>query len=143
MKIILPILCGVLFIGCSHPMLQVRSEYFSRKELAASQVDAPDPRKESDNFGQRLCINWNVPNEVFNAAPVDLVLKVRLKNGEEKDTKIRLTKPNGATFYPIFGNDYFKKGGLATYWAGLQTQGKFIVKSRHKLWVKKIVTDQK
>lgn len=134
----LSVVALVLCTGCSKADLSVRSEYYNREHLASSVMDTPDPRKESSAFGQRLIINWSVPNEIFKQGPLELVLKVRLQDGEEKDTKILLKKSFGQTFYPIFGNDFTKKGGLQSYYAELLSNGKKLAKSRHKLWVEKI-----
>ena len=130
----------LLFCSCRKADLSVRSEYYSRDHLASVQVDTPDPKKESTAFGQRLCINWSVAEETFQEAPLELVLNVRLKNGEEKTTKIKLTRRQGQTFYPIFGNDYAKKGGLQSYRVELKSNGKTLTRSRHKLWVEKVTT---
>lgn len=127
-----------LTVGCTGSKLDVRSEYYSRKNLASVVVDTPDPRKESSDFGQRLVLNWSVPEKTFREGDVELILCVRLKNGEEKTTRIALTKSHGKTFYPIFGKDYTKKGGLQSYFAKLQSQGKVLAKSKHKLWVEKL-----
>ena len=124
--------------SCSSANLYVRSEYYSRQNLASYAVDTPDPRKDSSDFGQRLVIGWSMTESVFQSAPSELVLRVKLKNGEEKVSKIVLTKRQGRTFYPIFGNDYTKKGGLQSYLVQLESGGKVLTSSKHKLWVQKI-----
>lgn len=124
--------------GCSSADLTVRSEYYSREHLASVRVDTPDPRKESNTFGQRLIIGWKVSESTFEKAPLELLLYVRLKNGDEKSSKVILNKREGQTFYPIFGNDYQKKGGLQSYKVELRSGGKVLTRSRHKLWVDKI-----
>ena len=129
-----------LFVSCRSADLSVRSEYYSREHLASVKMDTPDPKKESSAFGQRLIINWTVSESTFKEAPLELLLLVKLKNGEEKTTKIKLTRRQGQTFYPIFGNDYAKKGGLQSYRVELQSGGKTLTRSRHKLWVEKINT---
>src|SRR5438067_995249 len=115
MKNIALFLVALLFTGCARPHLSVRSEHYSRQQLASYAIDTPDPRKDSNDFGQRLFINWSVPEKTFKEGPLELILQVRLKNGEEKSNKILLKKREGQTFYPIFGNDYMKKGGMQSY----------------------------
>jgi len=135
------LLAATLFLtSCSGADLSVRSEYYSREHLASVRVDTPDPRKDTNSFGQRLIINWKVSEETFQKAPLELVLHVMLKNGEEKTSKVLLSKREGQTFYTIFGNDYQKKGGLQSYKAELQSGGKVLTRSKHKLWVDKIQT---
>lgn len=129
-----------LCTSCSNAHLSCRSEYFSRKNLASTIIDTPDPRKSSDEFGQRLVIRWKVTEKKFSEGHLVLVLTVRLKNGEEKKSKITLKTRTGHTFYSIFGNDFAKKGGLQSYKAVLMSNGKALATSRHKLWVEKIKT---
>jgi len=136
---LLPLL-SFFFASCSTAHLYVRSENYSRQDLASYAMDTPDPRKTSPDFGQRLVINWQVAESTFQKGPLELVLSVKLKNGEEKTSKTVLTKRQGRTFYPIFGNDYVKKGGLQSYFVELRSCGKTLTSSQHKLWVKKINT---
>ena len=126
------------FTSCSSTKLDVRSEYYSKQDLASYILDTPDPRKNSTDFGQRLNIDWGMNQETFEKANPELVLYVRLKNGEEKVSQIMLTRRQGHTFYPIFGNDYTKKGGLQSYLVQLKSDGKVLASSQHKLWVEKI-----
>lgn len=141
MKYIAPFVllsCLTLTASCRTTDLTVRSEYYNKEHLASYTMDTPDPRKNSSSFGQRLIINWSVPESTYQKGPLELVLRVRLKNGEEKNVKILLTKRAGQTFFPIFGNDFTKKGGLQSYFVELQSAGKTIDKNRHKLWVEMI-----
>lgn len=136
---LLPFL-SLFCVSCSTAHLHVRSEHYSRQDLASYAMDTPDPRKTSADFGQRLVIHWQVTENTFQKGPLELVLSVKLKNGEEKKSKTVLTKREGRTFYPIFGNDYVKKGGLQSYLVELKSCGKTLTSSQHKLWVKKINT---
>lgn len=124
--------------SCTKADLSVRSEYYNRQQLASFHVDTPDPKKMGDAFGQRLIIGWSVPEKTFQEAPLELELRVRLKNGEEKSSKIVLKKREGHTFYPIFGKDFTKKGGLQSYLVRLCSNEKILARSRHKLWVERI-----
>jgi hypothetical protein len=139
--ILLAIAC-LLCASCTKPTLHVRSEYYGRRDLASCALGTPDPKKASAGFGQRLIINWGVPYETFRTTACIIKLQVRLNNGEEKTTMIPLTKARGMTFYPIFGADYTEKGGLQSYYAELESSGKTIAKSRHKLWVARIKHNQ-
>jgi hypothetical protein len=125
-------------LSCSRPSLHVRSEYFSKRDLASFAIDTPDPLKDTNFFGQRLSISWQVPSTLLKEGKVEIHLIVRLANGEEKTSLIPIEKSFGFTFFPIVGDDYTKKGGLQSYFATLQVNGKIIAKSRHKFWVEKI-----
>ena len=124
--------------SCQKSTLDVKSEYFSRNSLASSVVDTPDPRKSGDAFGQRLVISWNVTQQEFDSAPINLIVNIKLKNGEIVTTKIDLSKREGSTFYPIFGKDFTKKGGLQSYFVELKSNNKTISVCKHKLWVDKL-----
>ena len=124
--------------SCKKSTLEVKSEYFSRSSLASSVVDTPDPRKTGDAFGQRLVISWNVTQKEFDSSPISLVVHIKLKNGEIVTTKIDLSKREGSTFYPIFGKDFTKKGGLQSYLVELKSNKKTISICKHKLWVDKL-----
>jgi hypothetical protein len=129
--------------SCSKADLYVRSEYFSRDQLASCIIDTPDERKTNPEFGQRLIINWSMTENTFKTGPKELVLRVKLKNGEEKKSTLPLAGRQGRTFYPIFGNDYFKKGGLQSYRVELKSGSEVLAKSQHKLWVENVKTKQK
>jgi hypothetical protein len=140
MKLFALILAVVVSSSCNRTKLSVRSEYYSRQNLASYIIDTPDPRKEGSDFGQRLIINWAVPENIFQQTKVTLVLQVRLKNGDDKLTRIVLRNRTGRTFYPIFGKDYTKKGGLQSYLVRLEANGETLARSRHKLWVERVKT---
>ena len=139
MNVFASLLLTFFLVSCSRAQLKVDCEYYDKQRLASSIVDSPDPRKNGSDYGQRLILNWHVTDSAFAEGPLELVLRVRLKDGEEKTSKILLKKRQGRTFYPIFGNDYTKRGGLQSYLAELKLNGKVIATSRHKLWVEKII----
>jgi len=140
-SILLTIAC-TLFVSCATTALHVRSEYYGRNNLASCEVDTPDPKKTSDQFGQRLIISWQVPYETFRQTPCAIILQVRLNNGEETIHTIPLKTASGTMFYPIFGADYTQKGGLQSYFASLESAGKSIAISHHKLWAVKLTHNQ-
>ena len=127
-----------LFCSCSKADLYVRSEYYSREQLASCIIDTPDARKTNPYYGQRLIINWSMTESTFTSGPKELILRVKLKNGEEKKSTLTLLERQGRTFYPIFGADFFKKGGLQSYLIELKEGKEVLAKSKHKLWVEKI-----
>jgi hypothetical protein len=128
--------------ACNKPTLSVRSEYYGRNHLASVHVDTPDARKESHAFGQRLMISWSVSESTFEEGSLELIVQVALKNGEIKTSKVVLTQRQGQTFYPVFGKDYTKKGGIESYRVELQSKGQIVAKSQHKLWVERIKITQ-
>jgi hypothetical protein len=141
MRIILLIL--LICSGCKKAPLTVQTEYWGRHDLASYVIDTPDPKKNSQEFGQRLRIEWSIPKEQFVKAPYTLDLTVRLKNGQEYKESNPLEHASGEFIYPIFGVDFYQKGGLLSYEVLIQSEGKVIAERHHKFWVEKItVTDE-
>ncbi|MBS0655917.1 MAG: hypothetical protein JSR46_09080 [Verrucomicrobia bacterium] len=133
---ILPLL---LLVSCStKPNLEVESLYWSRRDLASSVVNTPDPEKQSLMFGQRVVISWSVSKKDFNSGPLALFIRIKLKNNEEIDQRVPLDKPSGIFYVPIYGNDFTKKGGLQSYSVQLLSGDKLLATRKHKLWVEPI-----
>src|SRR5206468_3131386 len=109
--------------------------YWSRQDLASSYVHTPDPKKNSQEFGQRIRMYWNVSLATFEKGELALQVHVRLKNGEEYNNKFILTEAHGSMLYPILGKDYHDKGGLLSYHITLESEGHKIAERRHKFWV--------
>jgi hypothetical protein len=141
MKYFLPLL--IFLASCStKPHLEVESLYWSRRDLASSVVNTPDPEKQSRMFGQRVVISWSVSKKDFNSGPLELFIRVKLKDNEEIDQRIPLDNPSGTYYIPIYGDDFIKKGGLQSYSVQLLSGGKPIASRKHKLWVEPITISQ-
>jgi hypothetical protein len=138
MKKTIFLILAVLSTACARPSLDVRTDYFTKKQLASTQLDTPDPRKTSNDFGQRILISWHVPAATMKEGPCSLTLHVRYKNGEEYKEAWPITSSMGKKIFHIYGDDYSKKGGLLCYSATINSNGKAITKSNHKLWVEKV-----
>ena len=134
--ILLPVICGL--VGCTTSSLDVTSQYWSRRDLASTIIDTPDPRKNDSNFGQRLLISWSVSKKIFNEGVLELHIKIKLKNGELISEVIPLQKASGCYPFPIYGDNFTKKGGLASYFVELQSNGHTIETYQNKLWVEPI-----
>lgn len=134
------LLCALLFISsCSSSHLSVRSDFFNKSDLASVKINTPDPDKTAPIFGERIYVDWYTPYSVFKEAPLALHLRIKLKNGEEKDTVVPLESSFGSYMYSICGEDFNEKGGLLSYYIFLTSGEKVIASSRHKLWVDTIV----
>lgn len=135
--IIIPIMTTLA--SCSSvPHLEVASQYWSRRDLASTVINTPDPEKNSQLFGQRLNISWYVPKKNFQSGSADLFLRVKLKNNEEINQTIPLKSSSGTYQFPIYGDDFTKKGGLLSYSVELRSGGKTLKTENHKLWVEPI-----
>lgn len=129
---------AIALTACTKPGLTIRSEYFTKKNLASVHVDTPDPRKMSMDFGQRIILSWYLPKETFNAGQTTLTVRIRLQNGEEKTEAFPLTATHGTKIINVFGEDFTVKGGIQSYFASIDVNGKSVASSRHKLWSEKI-----
>lgn len=128
----------VVATSCAHTSLDVRSEYVTHERLASVHRDTPDPRKESNEFGQQITMTWYIAKSSFAAGIPQLTLHLRYGNGEEKTETWPLPSQSGKRIFSIFGEDYVKKGGLGSYLATITVNGKAIAESHHKLWVRKL-----
>jgi len=116
----------------------VQSDYFSKKNLASTAVDTPDPHKDIAYFGQRILIDWYIPLSTFNKNPCTLHIDYRLRNAEEENQVLEITKPIGSYTFLIKDEDYSKKGGLLSYLITIQQEKNIVAESRHKFWMNKI-----
>lgn len=142
MKYLILSIIAVSLTACSTKPLDVTTEYWSRKDLASSIMDTPDPNKDKPIFGQRILISWSVSKKTFDEGLLELLIKVKLKNGQQTDQKIALEKSSGTYIFPIYGDDFTKKEGLQSYLIELQSNGQTIGTKRHKLWVNPITFSQ-
>lgn len=129
---------SLVLTACAHKPLSVQTEYFRPKDLASYIIDTPDPDKEADIFGQRICISWNIPQARFSKNKAQLSIAVRLKNGDEKAQTIALETRSGSMLYPVVGPDFFVKGGILSYLIRLESEGELIAESKHRFWVEKV-----
>ena len=136
---ILPLLIFSLVSCSTSPHLEVTNQYWSRKDLASFIVNTPDPSKNDPIFGQRLIMSWSVSKKTFDSGPLELLIKVKLKNNEQIDQIIPLKETSGSYYFPIYGDDFTKKGGLLSYFVELKSNGETIGVCRHKLWVEPII----
>jgi hypothetical protein len=129
----------LLFASCTKPSLTVRSQTFDRTYLASYILDTPDPRKDNPQFGERLSISWFVPEKEYEKGHLELVVRIRFKKGNEQMKKIPLEEPYGHLLYPILGKEYTEHGGVLSYLITLESSGKILTQSKHKMWVDKII----
>lgn len=134
------LVCISLFFlcSCSSTSLTVRSQNFDRTQLASYIIDTPDPQKNNPPFGERLIISWSASMKDYTKDHLDLVLRIRFRKGKELEKTIHLTQRNGSLIYPILGKEYIENGGVMSYLITLESDGKVIGQSKHKMWVDKI-----
>ena len=140
--IVLAVLSCLLLCSCGRQQLYVRSEYFTKKDLASVVIDTPDPRKDMPYFGQRIAVEWNLPATVIRNNDCELKIYYRLLDGTERTKELKLEQRLGKYELLITGDDYTVSGGLLSYLVTITQNGHIIAESRHKFWVNPIIISE-
>jgi hypothetical protein len=138
MRLIFTLFLLLAATSCKSPTLSVETGFFSRKDLASSVVDTPDPNKQKPIFGQRLYINWHLTPQEFAQKPVELKIQVRLKKDQLLEETVPITTASGSYIFPIVGDNFTKNRGLLSYQIKIIGNGHELAASRHKFWVDQI-----
>ena len=103
--------------------------------LASSHVKTPDPRQDNPPIGQKLIVDWRVPNEIFKKKP-EVVLHLILWDYTTRTVRIPIKRRMDYATYKLFNEDYEKTGGILTYKAEIVTaDGQVFREWKHQLWV--------
>lgn len=114
--------------------LSAFSEYVTREQLASYMVGTPDPALNSPTVGQKLYINWSLPEE-FKCSQLTLKVYMRFKDRTEDVQIIPLSETSGIYVYALLNEDYFEHKGFLTYKIELLADGELIKEWRHQMWV--------
>ena len=121
----------VSLTSCSTHRLTVQTQYLARENLASYFMGLPDPHLDNPVIGQRLLIEWCLPVDLLKGKEVELSMKIRLKNLEERTIHYSIP-PKGGSFnrgyYLLYlvGNDYCETGGISTYNVEILSDGIFV-----------------
>ncbi|MDP1880660.1 MAG: hypothetical protein Q8K60_06950 [Parachlamydiaceae bacterium] len=143
MKLMFRVIFFFLCIGltsCCVNRLSVQTQYMTHEDLASYYVGTPDPRLDLPLIGQRLLIQWCLRNEEIEGSLVELRIKIRLRNHEEKKLKIAISCKSGKYnrgYYLIKLSDeeYCETGGIVTYIVEILQDDIVIETWKHPLWV--------
>ena len=125
----------LLFSGCKQYYLSLCQEWVDVRYLASSHVKTPDPRQDNPPIGQKLIVDWRVPNEIFKKKP-EVVLHLILWDYTTRTVRIPIKRRMDYATYKLFNEDYEKTGGILTYKAEIVTaDGQVFREWKHQLWV--------
>lgn len=120
--------------SCTPHKLAVQTRYFSREDLASFYVGTPDPLQNDPPVGQSLLFFFKLGNDFYSYQNISIRYKIRLADRTEVEDAFTLREPKGYFTYSLFGDDYFKSGGITTYKAELIGDGEIIEEWRQHLW---------
>lgn len=135
-----------LFTACNLHRLSVQTQYLSSNNLASYYVETPDPQLQNPPTGQRLFIQWCLPNRELQGKHPQLFIRVRLKNNQEDIITTPILIKNGKFsqgyyVYERLGSDYYETGGILTYIIQIVSEEEVIELWQHPLWVNLIEFD--
>lgn len=133
---------GLLFQACQPPLLQVQTEFFSKKNLASQRVGTPDPIKDLCLTGQRLVINWNFPKNWSPDLEPILHLNMRFKKQQEETNYFLIHKRKGYCFYELTQQAYQEKGEIISYQVKIMDGNDLLCDWRHPLWSQLITLEE-
>ncbi|HRD55431.1 MAG TPA: hypothetical protein PLC42_03435 [Parachlamydiaceae bacterium] len=120
--------------SCTPHKIAVQTRYFSREDLASFYVGTQDPLQNDPPVGQQLLIFWKAGKDFYRYKNMAVRYKIRLANRKEIEDAFIIREPKGYFTYSLFGDDYFKSGGIATYKAELIGDGEIIEEWCQHLW---------
>lgn len=125
----------LLLTGCQAPHLNIQTQYISREDLASSYTDTPDAEWHSPTIGQRLLIEWALPDDYSAYENLTLLLKVRFKNRQEEESRFTINNQRGTYLYYVVNEKFCQTGGIITYKAEI-SNGECVLDSWvHPLWM--------
>lgn len=132
----------LLLTACSPtPPLSVFTEYLSVEALPSYRIGTPDPRLYCPEYGEKLHISWNIPEEC-SAEMLHLNLFLRFGNGEDQMLDFSLAAHKGTLIVPLLNDEYWKKEGIFTFKIELFLNEKLYSEWRHQLWADRIIFNQ-
>ena len=142
MRIYIVALSLFLLSGCRQYYLSLCQEWVDVRYLASSHVGTPDPRQAHPPIGQKLIINWRVPDEIFKKKP-EVILHLILWDYTTRTIQIPITRKMDYSTYKLFNEEYEKSGGILTYKAEIVTEdGQIFREWKHQLFVNLITVNQ-
>ena len=98
-------------------------------------MGTPDPRQTHPPLGQKLILDWSLPQEVLDEQP-KIVLHLLFWDHTQKQITYPVTYRTGYEVYSLLNEEYEKNHGLLTYRAEIIIQeGKVYRDWKHQLWV--------
>ncbi len=131
----------LLFFGCDKYYVSVKQLSVGPTYLASTHVGTPDPRQANPPEGQKLFIDWAIPEDVLEKSP-RLVMYLLYKDHSQKELIYPIEHQRGYKVYSLLNNEFRETKGLLTYRAEIVTEGGEIYKDwKHQLWVNLITLE--
>ncbi len=138
------ILFGVWFLsaGCEKYYISVSQDKIDASYLASSHVKTPDPRQKTPPQGERLVIEWKVP-ETLLEENLTLCLKVIYKDYSEEIFVYPVLHRMDYIVYTLVGEAFKSKKGILTYKVDIvKENGEVFKEWKHQLFTNLIILDQ-
>jgi hypothetical protein len=125
--------------GCDKYYISICQSKIDEEYLASFHVNTPDPRTKNPPLGDRLIIEWQMPEELMAKAP-SLYLHVIYKDYTEEEFAYPMPYRLDYVTYDLLGEEYLAKKGILTYEAEIKTSSGEVFRTwKHQLWTKLIV----
>lgn len=132
MKKLIPFL--LLLCSCSSKYLTAEKEYVDCSTLASTFVKSPDPAQTNPPKGERIWINWNIP-ELYQKEKLTLIVKMIFCDYTQEIKTIPIEHLVGCCSIPILNQKYVETGGLLTYKAEIVTSNDTLISQwKHQMW---------
>ena len=133
----------LLFVctSCQKYYVNVQKQHVGRGSLASTFVQSPDPLQKDPPKGERLVINWRIPEPALGP-DVHLELTMIMKDYTQLTKTYPLKNAFGYLTFDLLNDDYRKTGGLLTYKAEIKDKGAVMEAYEQVLWTELIVPPQ-
>jgi hypothetical protein len=128
----------VILSGCCQNHLSVQTQYVTHEMLASYHVGTPDPNLACPTIGQRLLVNWRIPDEWIQHDDTHLEIFLRYRNRQEGRMSYPLRECRGLYIVNVLNEEYCKTQGILSYKIDLIVDGEIVEEWRHQLWAELI-----
>lgn len=126
----------ILLTSCGRRgYLSLLQDRVDARYLASTHVGTPDPRQADPPQGQRIVIDWYVPDEIFAQRP-HIELQLLFWDNTTDVICYPMHRASGTKVYYLLDEDFQEKKGILTYKAEIITEdGALFHEWKHQLWV--------
>ncbi|HPE85630.1 MAG TPA: hypothetical protein PLO43_05590, partial [Chlamydiales bacterium] len=107
------------------------------RHILSVDCPAPDPLQQNPPKGERLVINWRLPQHAMGPS-LTLKLNLILKDYTQLTKTFPIDKRFGYITYDLLDEEYRQSGGLLTYKAEIETEGAILETYEQVLWTELI-----
>lgn len=120
-------------------MLSIQTEFLRREKLASYHVHTPDPLLNQPLVGQRILLEWTIPDCYFAYEDLHIELTIRFGNRTEEIKYLKALDKSGMYIYLLRDKEFQDRKGIQTYKAELIGGGCILSEWRHQLWTEMIL----